>query len=85
MVVGLAEVFFFFFKSDLGGVVCYDRFVWVVDGFIILDMWWIVYGVMANQGICGCDLRAVTGQPWVCDLDQCVGIWVGVVGWTNFQ
>ena len=50
MVVGLAEVFFFFFfKSDLGGVVCYDRFVWVVDGFIILDMWWIVYGVMADS------------------------------------
>ena len=48
MVVGLAEGFFFF-KSDLGGVVCYDRFVWVVDGFIILDMWWIVYGVMADS------------------------------------
>ena len=48
MVVGLAEAFFFFL-SDLGGVVCYDRFVWVVDGFIILDMWWIVDGVMVDS------------------------------------
>ena len=37
MVAGLAE-FFFFFKSDFGGVVCSDGFVWVVDGFIVLDL-----------------------------------------------
>ena len=52
MAPGLAEVFFFFFfffKLDLGGVVCSDGFVWVVDGFIILDMWWIVDGVMADS------------------------------------
>ena len=49
MVAGLAE-FFFFFKSDLGGVVCSDGFVWVVDGFIVLDLWWIVDGYVADSG-----------------------------------
>ena len=48
MVAGLVEGFFFF-KSDLSGVVCCNRFVWVVDGFIILDMWWIVDGFVADS------------------------------------
>ena len=49
MVAGLAE-FFFFFKSNLGGVVCPNGFVWVVDGFIVLELWWIVDGVVADSG-----------------------------------
>ena len=48
MVVGLGEVFFFL-RSDLGGVVCFDGFVWVVDGFIVLDLWWIVDGYVADS------------------------------------
>ena len=48
MATGLAE-FFFFFLSDLGGVVCSDGFVWVVDGFIVLDLWWIVDGFVADS------------------------------------
>ena len=41
---------FFFFKLDLGAVVCFDGFVWVVDGFIVLDLWWIVDGFVADSG-----------------------------------
>ena len=47
MAPGLAEVFFF--KLDLGGVVCSDGFVWVVDGFIVLDLWWIVDGFVVDS------------------------------------
>ena len=37
--------------------------MWVVDGFIVLDLWWIVDGFVADSvGFCGCDLRAVMGQ-----------------------
>ena len=48
----LVEFFFFnfFFQSDLGGVVCSDGFVWVVDGFIVLDLLWIVDGFVADFG-----------------------------------
>ena len=50
----LAEFFFFcffiYFFSDLGGVVCSNGFVWVVDGFIVLDLWWIVDGFVADFG-----------------------------------
>ena len=47
---GLGEVSFFFLRSDFGGVVCFDGFVWVVDGFIVLDLWWIVDGYVSDSG-----------------------------------
>ena len=31
-------------------LVCSDGFVWVVDGFIVLDLWWIVDGFVADSG-----------------------------------
>ena len=31
------------------GVVCSDGFVWVVDGFIILNLWWVVDGFVAES------------------------------------
>ena len=34
----------------MGGVVCFDGFVWVVDGFIVLDLWWIVDGFVVDSG-----------------------------------
>ena len=43
-------LFLFYFKSDLGGVVCSDGFVWIVDGFIVLDLLWIVDGFVADFG-----------------------------------
>ena len=43
-------LFYLFLKSDLGGVVCSNGFVWVVDGFIVLDLWWIVDGYVADFG-----------------------------------
>ena len=33
----------------MGGVVCSDGFVWVVDEFIVLDLWWIVDGFVADS------------------------------------
>ena len=31
-------------------VVCSNGFVWVVDGFIVLDLWWVVNGFVADFG-----------------------------------
>ena len=33
----------------MGGVVCSNGFVWVVDGFIVLDLWWIVDGFVVDS------------------------------------
>ena len=42
--------FFFFFKLDLDGVVCSDGFVWVVDEFVVLDLWLVVDGFVSDFG-----------------------------------
>ena len=73
-------------------MVCSDGFVWVVDGFIVLNLWWVVDGFVAESdgfvvviwGPSRINHWFVIWGQWVCDLGWWVGIWVGVVGWINF-
>ena len=39
----------FLFLIRFGWVVCSNGFVWVVDGFIVLDLWWIVDGFVTDS------------------------------------
>ena len=46
---GLAE-FFFFFLIRFGWGSLLRWVVWVVDRFIVLDLWWIVDGFVVDSG-----------------------------------
>ena len=57
-------------------MVCSDGFVWVVDGFIVLNLWWVVDGfvvesdgfVVVIQGPSRINHWFVIWGQWVCDL-----------------
>ena len=57
-------------------MVCSDGFVWVVDGFIILNLWWVVDGFVAESdgfvvviwGPSRINHWFVIWGQWVCDL-----------------
>ena len=66
------------------------------DGFVILDLWWVIWICGRFRWICGCYLRAVTDQPLAkAEMGLWFGgngfegsefvIWVGVVLWINFR